>query len=155
MRELAPVRAARRPYGSDARWSHGLDTGRSRPTDLVSIVRLHGLSNRAHGFLEGKGIARRAWASYAGAVNKATQPALGPLIRRIAANKAADLLGFWLVWHLEGGFDGLLRNGMSRATIYRRIATFRRLTGKHPDEFELRGVEIDLAEYAKAARSQK
>ena len=97
---------------------------------------------------EGKGIARRAWETYAKAVNKASEPAISPLVRRIAAKQAADLLGFWLVWHLEGGFEGLTRNGMSRATIYRKINTFRRLTGQHPDEFELRGVEIDIEEYA-------
>jgi hypothetical protein len=104
---------------------------------------------------EGQGIARRAWQGYADSVNKVTAPALGPLIRRVAAKQAADLLGFWLVWHLEGGFEGLRRNGMSRATIYRKISTFRRVTGQHPDEFELRGVSIDLAEYAKVAKERE
>ena len=33
----------------------------------------------------------------------------------------ADLFGFWLLWHLEGGFEGLERLGMNRATIYRKI----------------------------------
>ena len=61
--------------------------------------------------------------------------------------KAADLLGFWLVWHLEGGFEGLRQGGMSRATIYRRINAFRKVTGVHPDELKVRGVTLDLADY--------
>src|SRR6266516_4573279 len=93
---------------------------------------------------EGQGIARRAWQAYVGAVDKVTAPAIGPLVRRVAAKQASDLLGFWLVWHLEGGFEGLRRNGMSRATIYRRISLFRRTTGQHPDECELAGVSIDV-----------
>ena len=103
---------------------------------------------------DGKGIARRAWETYANSVNRTVSPALRPLIEKVAAKGAADLLGFWLVWHLEGGFEGLRRNGMSRATIYRRISTFRRLTGKHPDEFELPGVTIDVAAYSGAAKGR-
>ena len=92
---------------------------------------------------EGKGIARTAWEAYANAVNKAARP----MYRSWSASIAADVLGFWLVWHLEGGFEGLRENGMSRSTIYRRIKIFRRLTGVHPDEFELPGVTFDLAAY--------
>lgn len=99
---------------------------------------------------EGKGVARRAWDAYAAAVNRATGPATKPIIRQLAAAKAADLLGFWLVWHLEGGFEGLRRGGMSRATIYRRINLFRKVTGVHPDEFELPGVKLDVAAYQEA-----
>jgi hypothetical protein len=103
---------------------------------------------------DGKGIARRAWEKYATSVNRTVAPALRPLIEKVAAKGAADLLGFWLVWHLEGGYDGLRRNGMSRATIYRRISTFRRLTGQHPDEFELPGVTIDVRAYSSAAKGR-
>ena len=103
---------------------------------------------------DGKGIARRAWERYAASVNRTVAPALRPLIDKVAAKGAADLLGFWLVWHLEGGYEGLRRNGMSRATIYRRISTFRRLTGQHPDEFELPGVSIDVRTYSGAAKGR-
>jgi hypothetical protein len=99
---------------------------------------------------DGKGIARRAWDSYAATVNRVAGPAIEPLVRRVAATTAADLLGFWLVWHLEGGFEGLRRHGMSRSSIYRRISLFRRITGQHPDEFELPGVTIDVAAYLAA-----
>lgn len=103
---------------------------------------------------EGKGIARAAWSQYAAAVNRVAGPAIEPLAERIAASMAVDLVGFWLVWHLEGGFEGLRRIGMSRSSIYRRIKLFRRAYGKHPDEFELAGVHLDLAQYAAAWRQQ-
>ncbi len=102
---------------------------------------------------EGKGIARRAWDSYAAAVNKAAAPAVKPLARRIGAARAVDLLGFWLVWHLEGGFDGMQKNGMSRSAIYRRIKMFRKATGAHPDEFKLAGVDLDIAAYQESKDS--
>jgi hypothetical protein len=35
------------------------------------------------------------------------------------------LVGFWAIWRLAGGFEGLQRMGMSRASIYRRIKLFR------------------------------
>ena len=57
---------------------------------------------------------------------------------------AVDLYGFWLCWHLEGGFEGLRRVGMSRSAIYRRIRLFRRAFNAHPDEFQMPGVSIDL-----------
>ena len=96
---------------------------------------------------EGKGIARRAWDAYAGAVNKVTIPVLTPLVRMYAAGSIVDLIGFWAVWHLEGGFEGLQRMGMSRASIYRRIKLFRIAFGAHPDEFEMPGITLDLAAF--------
>lgn len=39
---------------------------------------------------------------------------------------------------------------MSRASIYRRIKLFRTSYGAHPDEYELPGVRVDLAEYLAA-----
>src|SRR3954469_7998516 len=96
---------------------------------------------------EGKGIARRAWDGYAGAVGKVAAPALKPLVHMYAAGSMVDLVGFWVVWHLEGGFEGLQRLGMSRASIYRRIKLFRVAFGAHPDEFEMPGVKLDLVEF--------
>src|SRR5579871_1731865 len=84
---------------------------------------------------EGRGIARRAWEAYAQTVNRAAKPYVEPVARRVAAPAGIDLMGFWLSWHLEGGFEGLQRLGMSRSSIYRRIKAFRKYTGQHPDEF--------------------
>jgi hypothetical protein len=114
---------------------------------------------------EGRGIARRVWDSYATAVNKVTLPVLTPFVRMYAAGSITDLIGFWAVWHLEGGFEGLQALGMSRASIYRRIKLFRIAFGAHPDEFEMPGIKLDLKDFregwaaikkekAKAAKSQ-
>jgi hypothetical protein len=94
---------------------------------------------------EGKGIARRAWDAYAGAVGKVASPVLKPAVHMYAAGSMVDLVGFWVVWHLEGGFEGLRAMGMSRASIYRRIKLFRIAFDAHPDEFVMPGVTLDLA----------
>ena len=96
---------------------------------------------------EGRGIARRAWDSYSSTVNRLAAPAVEPLARKIAIPVTMDLMGFWLAWHLEGGFEGLRRLGMSRSSIYRRISLFRRTLGEHPDEYRLAGVTLDIAAY--------
>jgi hypothetical protein len=96
---------------------------------------------------EGRGVARRAWDAYAGAVNKVTIPVLTPLVRMYAAGSIVDLIGFWAVWHLEGGFEGLQRMGMSRASIYRRVKLFRVAFGAHPDEFVMPGITLDLVDF--------
>lgn len=96
---------------------------------------------------EGRGVARRAWDAYAGAVGKVTTPALRPFVQMYAAGSIVDLIGFWAVWHLEGGFEGLQRMGMSRASIYRRIKLFRIAFGAHPDEFEMPGIKLDLVDF--------
>jgi hypothetical protein len=96
---------------------------------------------------EGRGIARRAWDAYTGAVQKATTPALRPFVQMYAAGSIVDLVGFWAVWHLEGGFEGLRAMGMSRASIYRRIKLFRLAFDAHPDEFEMPGIALDLVAY--------
>jgi hypothetical protein len=67
----------------------------------------------------------------------------------MAIGPAIDLTGFWLMWHLEGGFEGLRALGLSRASIYRRVKLFRMATGKHPDEYTMPGVTIDLDAYAR------
>src|SRR5437763_14916116 len=91
---------------------------------------------------EGRGVARRAWEAYVGGVRKVTDPALRPLVQRYAAGSIVDLYGFWVVWHLEGGFEGLVAMGMSRASIYRRIKLFRIAFGAHPGELVLPGREV-------------
>jgi hypothetical protein len=96
---------------------------------------------------EGKGNARRAWEVYVAGVSKVTGPAVRPLARKLAVPATVDLMGFWLAWHLEGGFEGLRELGMSRSSVYRRISLFRRALGVHPDEFRLAGVELDIAAY--------
>ena len=109
--------------------------------------------------IEGKGVARRVWDAYAGAADRHAGPAvrgvLGPAVRRWSAAQAVDLVGFWACWHLQGGFEGLERLGMSRATIFRRIKMFRTTYGVHPDEFKLPGVTLDPAAYWAASDRAK
>lgn len=105
---------------------------------------------------EGHGNARnrlqRAWDGYSRTVNAVAVPALEPLVFWIARGITTDLAGFWLLWQLEGGFEGMQRLGMSRSAIYRRINLFRRIFGVHPDDFTFPGVKIDLEEYIAAAQ---
>lgn len=99
---------------------------------------------------EGRGLARRAWDSYYSTVTKASEPLLHHLASRVSARIVNDMMGFWLCWHLEGGFEGMERMGMDRATIYRKIARFRKYMKVHPDEYQMPGVTLDPAEYLKA-----
>jgi hypothetical protein len=96
---------------------------------------------------EGRGIARRAWDVYASTVKEVAGPAMMPLSRKIAVPLWMDLTGFWVLWHLNGGFEGLRQAGMSRASIYRRIKLFRMAVGVHPDEYVMPGVELNLEAY--------
>ena len=96
---------------------------------------------------EGKGIARRAWDAYVEQVGRVGAPVIEPLARKAAVPVWLDMLGFWMAWHLEGGFEGLQQLGMSRASIYRRISLFRRTLGMHPDEFTFAGVKLDVEAY--------
>lgn len=56
----------------------------------------------------------------------------------------ADLLGFYLAWHLAGGFANLQRAGWHRATIHRKIRRFRSRFGQHPDELFFSWMRLDL-----------
>ena len=73
--------------------------------------------------------------------------ALHPLVRWMAAPALLDLMGFWVMWHLRGGFEGLRATGLSRSSIYRRVRLFRTAIGMHPDEFVFPGIKLDLEEY--------
>ena len=94
-----------------------------------------------------------AWDRYEKAVDRLVKsgkvPGLRELDRSLSARKMQSLGGFWLVWQLEGGFEGMRRLGLSEASIYRKVAAFRKAFGKHPDDFEMPGVRVDLEEYLK------
>ena len=72
---------------------------------------------------------------------------LDPAIRDdIAADalERSELVGFWVAWHLAGGFDNLERGGWHRATIFRKVHRFRATFGTHPDEFVFPWLQLDL-----------
>lgn len=108
------------------------------------------------GLGKAKGKWQRAWDAYANAVNSAALPLLKPAIRPLVRVMTFDTMGFWLAWQLEGGFEGVQKaTGMSRSAMFRRIAIFRNATGKHPDEFQIPGVEIKLEEYWRGMAEQQ
>jgi hypothetical protein len=104
---------------------------------------------------EGRGVAKRAWDSYVGAVSRKIDgrriPIVSAAAEPVVREHLADLLGFWVLWHLYGGFEGLERYGFHRATIYRKVKRFRDLFGVHPDEYEMPGIEIDRDAYWSSA----
>jgi hypothetical protein len=92
---------------------------------------------------EGKGIARRAWDAYARGVRRATEPVFDPVAMAWSRKLTEELLGFWVLWHMMGGFEGLERFGMHRTTIWRKVKKFRMILGQHPDEYKFEGINID------------
>lgn len=96
---------------------------------------------------EGKGIARRAWDAYERQVRRAVVPGVRVLFGSYSVNKVAELVGFCVLWQLEGGFEGLEKLGMSRASIFRKISMCRRYLKMHPDEFNLPGLVVDFEAY--------
>ena len=93
-----------------------------------------------------------AWAKYA----KALEPMGKSIASPIAREATFDIYGFWVVWNLIGGFEGLQKAvsegglGMSRSAVYRRIQMFRTVTGRHPDDFTVPGITIDIEAYLEA-----
>ena len=104
---------------------------------------------------EGRGIARAAWESSSRAVNRVVGPPLRPLIQDVSTTVVADLVGFYVMWHLLGGFEGLRELGMSRSAIYRRISAFRSSFGVHPDEAEFPGIALDIAAYQAYVKAER
>ena len=96
---------------------------------------------------EGRGRARAAWDLWEESVGEALLPLMRPALERIASSIRVEMLGFWLAWHLHGGFEGLERMGMHRATIYRKVSKFRRIFGQHPDDYQFPGVSVDPEAY--------
>ena len=108
---------------------------------------------------EGEGRAKQAYEAAGGAM-RGRGPTKGKGLAGALARQAnEDAIGFWLLWRLRGGFDGLEKHGMHRATIFRKVNRFRELYGVHPDVYELPGVTIDmkafLAGAPEAAERQK
>ena len=60
------------------------------------------------------------------------------------AHRRAELMGFWLAWHLAGGFRRLEVGGWHRATIFRKVRQFRDTFGTHPDEATFDWITLDL-----------
>lgn len=101
---------------------------------------------------EGLGRARAALErAIDGLINKTLPPSLAPFAPSSSASVSReaveDVVGFWVLWHLYGGFEGLERFGMHPSTIWRKVAKFRKVTGEHPDQFVMPGIRIDPKAY--------
>ena len=92
---------------------------------------------------EGKGRARRAWEAYEAAFHRNTPDWVNQAIFDGASRWTEQMVGFWVAWHLYGGFEGLKRAGWSERTIYRRLKEFRLVFKTHPDTFSHPGVKLD------------
>ncbi|MGE0881259.1 MAG: hypothetical protein AB7L13_12420 [Acidimicrobiia bacterium] len=70
---------------------------------------------------------------------------LGSLVaeRPKVAALLSELIGFWVMWHVSGGFDRLEQAGWHRATIYRKVARFKDFFGVHPDDYEFGWLHVD------------
>lgn len=109
---------------------------------------------------EGEGRAKAAvegaWETYFKA-NKAANkalfaaiPGIKSLLRGYTSAQLNDLFGFWVLWRLLGGFEGMQKHlGASRSGLYRRIALFREVFGEHPDVYEFPGIIVDPVAFAK------
>ena len=100
---------------------------------------------------EGAGIAKRAWYAYVNAVGRRTPPFVKEVSEELASpvgrQIVEDMIGFWVMWHLYGGFEGLIEFGMHPSTIWRKVRRFRTITGSHPDVFEMPGISINAKDY--------
>ena len=57
------------------------------------------------------------------------------------ALERSELIGFWVAWHLAGGFANLERGGWHRATIFRKVSRSVPTYGAHPDEYVFPWIE--------------
>lgn len=100
---------------------------------------------------EGRGLARRAWDAYANAANRVALPLAQPAIDGYVRKQVMELVGFWVAWHLYGGFEGLVeRAGISPSTVWRKVKRFRLVFEEHPDVYEMPGVTIDAEAFWEA-----
>ena|ERR1035437_10149421 len=100
---------------------------------------------------EGEGRAKRAYEEAGGPLKGRGATKGRGVAGALARQINEDVLGFWLLWHIRGGFDGLERHGMHRATIFRKVNRFRELYGVHPDVYELPGISIDVKTFVAGA----
>jgi hypothetical protein len=77
-------------------------------------------------------------------------PILDPAAKAVEREWVAGGLGFWMLWHLYGGSEGLEHYGFHPTTIRRKVNRFEESFGAHPRDFVLPGVTIDSEKYWEA-----
>lgn len=110
--------------------------------------------------VEGLGRARKRWFGFMASLPSDALDATGWMDGRYSASsllsaeqhreiargakESSELIGFWVMWHLAGGFDQLEGAGWHRATIFRKIKRFRDEFGQHPDAYDFPYLTIDF-----------
>lgn len=107
--------------------------------------------------VEGSGHAAARWATFHSRLDedvlaeafpgRAETEELTDTVREDIAHQAlgeSELIGFWVAWHLAGGFANLERGGWHRATVFRKIRAFRSAFGAHPDDYRFSWITLDL-----------
>ena len=110
--------------------------------------------------VEGAGKATARWHAYHGALDEDVLAEAFPMqtIEKITeelpdfvrddiaedAMEQSELIGFWVAWHMAGGFAALEDGGWHRATIFRKVRRFRARYGLHPDEYSFPWIKLDL-----------
>jgi hypothetical protein len=56
---------------------------------------------------DGQGNAKATFEKAKAALSETIDETMWPLVRPIAHTLTFDLFGFWLIWQLQGGFEGL------------------------------------------------
>lgn len=116
---------------------------------------------------EGAGLARARWREFKRSIPEAAWDAaygggspieafpeeLRPQLEQMitdeirAARERSELIGFWVTWHLAGGFENLEDSGWHRATLFRKVKRFRDEFGAHPDEHQFPWLDLDSYRY--------
>jgi hypothetical protein len=108
--------------------------------------------------VEGTGRAAARWYAYHGALDEDVVAEAFPMqaldaedypdfVRDDIAEDAmeqSELIGFWVAWHMAGGFAALEEGGWHRATIFRKVRRFRARYGAHPDDYSFPWIRLDL-----------
>lgn len=63
-------------------------------------------------------------------------PGVSAISRGVARSSVQRLLGFWVMWHLYGGLQGILSHGvMAQSTAYRQVTEFRAVFGQEVEDW--------------------
>jgi|GEM_PF-904478 len=75
------------------------------------------------------------------------------VVRRaeVTVKEFSELTGFWLSWHMFGGFERLIEGGWNRATVFRKMRRFRAIFGSHPDEYKFPWIHLELEDAWRAS----
>lgn len=75
--------------------------------------------------------AQGLWDTYMGVV----QGVAGPAVGQIAASTVTRLVGFWLMWHLMGGYEGMRALGWGKTATWKNRIQFREVFGVEVEDF--------------------